>query len=64
MVDPGVQFKAVERNALSTNRDLGEVGAHFDVEAIPVHAEVAGGVTEAEQPWGNVLVTVCLSFHD
>ena len=53
VVDPGIQFKTVERNSLSTDRDFGEVRADFGVEAVAIHAEVAGGVTEAQQPRGN-----------
>ena len=53
MVDPGIQFKTVERNSLSTNRDFGDVRPDFRVEAVAVHAEVAGGVAEAEKPRGD-----------
>lgn len=50
MIDPGVQFKAVERDTLSTDRDFREVGADLCVEAVAVHAEVAWGISEAEEP--------------
>ena len=53
VVDPGIQFKTVECNSLSSDRDLSEVRADFGVEAITVHAEVAGGVAEAEEPRGD-----------
>ena len=54
MIHPGVQFKAVERNSLSTDRDFSELRADFGVEAIAIHAEVARGVAETEEPWGDV----------
>ena len=47
MVYPGIQFKAVERDALSTNRDGGEVRTNLGVEPIPIHAEVAWGIAKA-----------------
>lgn len=50
MIDPGVQFKAVERDALSTDRDFREMGTDFRVEAVAVHAEVAWGIPETEEP--------------
>ena len=53
MVDPSIQFKTVERHALSTNRDFGDVRPDFDAEAVSVHAEVSGGVAEAQKPRGN-----------
>ena len=50
VVNPGVQFKAVEGNSLSTNAYFGEVWPDLGVEAVSVHAQVARGVPEAEQP--------------
>lgn len=50
MIDPGVQFKAVERDALSTDRDFREVGADVCVEAVAVHAEVTRSVPETKEP--------------
>ena len=53
MIHPGVQFKAVERNALSTNRDFGELGADFRIEPVAVHAQVTRGIAETEESWGD-----------
>ncbi len=47
---PGVQFKSVEGDALAADGDLGEAGADFRVEAVAVHAQVEGGVPEANEP--------------
>ncbi len=53
VVDPGIQFKTVEGDSLPTDRDFSEVRADFGVEAVAVHAEVAGGIAKAEEPRGN-----------
>ncbi len=53
MVDPGIEFKAVERNALSTNRDFGELRADFRIEPVPVHAQVTWSIAETEEPRGD-----------
>ena len=53
MVDPGIQFKPVERDALATNRDLSEMRPDFRVEAVSVHAEVARRIPEPEEPRGE-----------
>lgn len=53
VVDPGIQFKPVERDSLSTDRDFSEVGPDFGVEAVAVHAEIARGVPKAQQSRGN-----------
>lgn len=42
VVYPGVEFKAVEGNALPANRDLGQQRTDLSAEAVAVHAEVAG----------------------
>ena len=59
MIHPGVQFKAVECDALSTNRDLSEVGSDFRVETVTVHAQVTRGIAESEQPGGEKKMLVC-----
>ena len=50
MIHPGVQFKAIEGDALATDRDLGEVRADICIEAGPVHTEIARGIAKAQQP--------------
>lgn len=50
LLHPGVEFKPVEGNALGANGDFGDMGADFGVEAVAVHAQVARGVAEAEEP--------------
>ena len=50
MIHPGVQFKAVERNALSTDRDFCQVRPDLCIEAIAVHAEVTRRVPETDEP--------------
>ena len=53
MIHPSVQFKAVERDSLSTDRDFGEKRADLGVEAVTVHAEVVWGIAETKKPRGN-----------
>jgi hypothetical protein len=49
-IEPVVQFKAVEADALRNDGNFGEVGADLGVEAVPVHAEVERGVAETDDP--------------
>ena len=63
LLHPGVQFKAVERDALSTNRDFGDVRPDFDIESIAVHAEVARRIAEPEQPRGEGHLLFLRSVH-
>lgn len=53
VINPGVQFKPVERDPLSTDRDFSEVGPDVGIEPVAVHAEVARCVPEAQQPRDN-----------
>jgi hypothetical protein len=46
MVEPDVQFKAVEAHPLCAYRNLGEKRAHLGVEPVPIHAEIPGRVLE------------------
>lgn len=50
VVDPSVQFKAVEGNPLRADRGLGEARSDLTVEAVAVHAEIGRCVTETDQP--------------
>jgi hypothetical protein len=45
---PGVEFKSVEGNSLSTDRDGGEVGAYLGVEAVAIHAEIIRRVPQPD----------------
>jgi hypothetical protein len=49
LVGPCIEVKAIEGFALHSDRDDGYPGAHFPVEAVLVHAEVARGVSEPHQ---------------
>jgi len=48
VVHPGIHFKAVEGDTLSADTEFGQGGAHLPVEAVAVHAQVGGGVAEAD----------------
>ena len=49
MVHPGIDFKAIEGDTLLADPELGQGGAHLTVKAVAVHAQVAGGIAEADQ---------------
>jgi hypothetical protein len=49
VVGPCIEFKSIEGNALRAYSNLGEPGADFAVEVVLAHAEIARGVTEAEE---------------
>jgi hypothetical protein len=49
-IEPCVQFKSVEADALRTDGNFGEVGAYLGIEAVPVHAEIERGVAETDDP--------------
>jgi hypothetical protein len=48
LLPPGIQFKAVEGDALATDADFPDKGPDFGVEAVAVHTEVAGRIPESE----------------
>jgi hypothetical protein len=49
VVHPGVEFKSVEGNALSADGNGGEKGPDLSIEAVTVHAEIAGRIAESHQ---------------
>jgi len=49
VIHPGIQFKSVKGDALFPDRNLRQPGPDLAVKAIPVHAQVAGCVPEADQ---------------
>jgi len=49
LVYPGIQFKAIKGNTLLSDANFNEIRPYLGVKAVPVHAQVAGRVPEAEQ---------------
>ena len=49
VVGPGVQFKAVERNALPPDRDVSHERPDFGVESVAVHAQIERGIAQTDQ---------------
>jgi hypothetical protein len=47
VIRPCVEVKAIEGHSLRADRDRGEKGADFAVEAVFVHAEIGRGVAQA-----------------
>jgi hypothetical protein len=53
VLQPCVEFKAIETSPLDADGDLRQVLPHCAVEAIAIHAEVAVGVPAANDPRQN-----------
>jgi len=49
LIRPRIEVKAIESNSLRTDRDRGKERTYVAIEAIFVHAEVGGGVAQAEE---------------
>ena len=49
LLDPGVQFKAIEGDALGADRDLRELRPDLGVEPVAVHAEIERRVAKADE---------------
>ena len=47
LVSPVVQINPVKRNSLLANGDLHQVRSDFPVEPVPAHAEIEGGISQA-----------------
>ena len=48
VVHPGIEFKAIERDALFTDGDFGKAGPYLGVEPITIHAEVGRRVPQPQ----------------
>jgi hypothetical protein len=53
LIHPGIQFKAIEGNALFPDANFNEIRPYLGVKAVSVHAQIGGRVPEADQSWGN-----------
>ncbi len=51
LIRPGIQVKAIERNALCADRDFSEVRTYFQIESVAVHAEIGRRIAEADEAW-------------
>jgi hypothetical protein len=51
---PRVQLKSIECDALNADRYLGQPRPDLGVEAIAVHAEIAGRIPEPEETGKNL----------
>lgn len=49
VVHPGIYFKTVKGDALSTYAELGQRRTYLAVKTVAVHAQVAGGIAQADQ---------------
>jgi hypothetical protein len=48
LLPPGIQFKAVEGDALPANTHFRDIGPDLGVKEIAVHAEIAGRIAEPQ----------------
>ena len=64
VVGPGVEVKAVEGDALRSDRDDSDVRTDFTVEPVLVHAEEVRRVAEADEAGEerSAAVARCASF--
>jgi hypothetical protein len=53
VISPGIEVEAIERDSLLADWDDGDARADFAVEAVFVHAEVGGSVTQADEARGE-----------
>jgi hypothetical protein len=53
LLNPGVEVKAVEGDAVASHRDHGEVGAYLALEDGAPHRAIGGRVTSANQSRRN-----------
>src|SRR5690242_18163545 len=51
LLDPGVQFKAIEGDALGADGDFRELRPYLGVEPVAVHAEIERRVAKADEAW-------------
>jgi hypothetical protein len=51
VVRPCIEVNAIEGDALDADAERKDARAHFAVEAVFVHAEVGGRVTESDEAW-------------
>ena len=49
VIRPCIEVNAVEGDSLDADAESEDVGAHFAVEAVFVHAEIGGGVAHTDE---------------
>jgi hypothetical protein len=50
LLDPGVQFKAIESDALDADGNLGQVRTYLGIKPVAVHAEIERRVANTDEP--------------
>ena len=51
VIRPCIEVNAVEGDSLDADAQGEDARPHFAVEAVLVHAEVGGGVTQSDEAW-------------
>ena len=54
VVHPGIELKAIECDALFTDRDFGKAGPYLGIEPIPIHAEIGRRIPQHARKQDNV----------
>jgi hypothetical protein len=49
LINPGIHFKPVKGNVLSSDANFNEIRSDLGVKAVSVHAEVEGRVPQSDQ---------------
>ena len=60
VVRPRIEVNAVEGDSLNANAQGEHARPHFAVEAILVHAEIGGGVAQADEAWRRGVSSRCV----
>jgi hypothetical protein len=51
VIRPCIEVNAVEGDSLNADAEGEDAGAYFAIEAVLVHAEVGGCVTQSDEAW-------------
>ena len=61
VVRPCIEVNAVEGDSLDADAESEDAWAHFSVEAVLVHAEIGGGVAQADEArWRHGMRVRCV----
>ena len=60
VVRPRIEVNAIEGDSLDTDAKGEDFRADFPVEAVLVHAEIGGGVAQADEAWRRGVSSRCV----
>jgi hypothetical protein len=53
MVHPCVQIKAIEGNSLLADSNFNEIRTDLDVEAVLIHPQIEGRISQSDKSWSD-----------